>query len=136
MTDVAVPDGSIKRPTLQFCVLCDAVAPETQGTSKPSLLGLFSSIRGAPVALPQFFIDCRWINGGGTHVQKIRILKPDLAPLTEVALDPFVLDSRTASCDAISGFINLLFPSGGVYWVEIVLDDKLALSFPLPVFPK
>lgn len=122
-----------ERPILQFSVLCDAVATPQEIGNKPVFIGVFSQIQ-RPSGVPQFFVANRWINGLGEHTQRVRILGPDLSEIARSADFKFVLPTRTHSQDVFNGFVNLSFSKAGVYWVAVDLDDKLAVSYPLPVF--
>ena len=119
-------------PILQFSVLCDGVA-QGQG-NKPVFIGVFSNFVRTGV-VPQFFIVNRWIYGKGTFKQKIVIKSPDLAKtVVEIPEQEFVLKDEINSADIINGFVSVNFEKSGVYWVQIMLDDKMIMSYPIPVF--
>lgn len=122
----------MSKPVLQFSVLCDGV---TKGqSSKPVFIGIFDNFAHAGV-IPQFFIANRWIYGKGKFKQKITIKSPELnSNIIEVANQEFILQNETSPANIFSGFVNVNFEKAGVYWVEIFLDDKLVMSYPLPVY--
>jgi len=122
-----------ERPILQFSVLCDGVATPKETGNKPVFIGIFNAL-GGPRTIPQFFIINRWINGTGEHTQKIEILDPELKPILEPSEQKFLLPSKVEAADIFHGFINLNFSKSGVYWVKILLDGELAMSYPFPVF--
>ena len=119
------------KPILQFSVLCDGVAK--QG-NKPVFIGVFSNfVRTGVIA--QFFIANRWIYGKGTFKQKTVIKNPDLKKtIAEIPDQEFILKEEINGADIVNGFVNTNFEKPGVYWVEIYLDDKLVMSYPLPVY--
>ena len=119
------------KPILQFSVLCDGVAK--QG-NKPVFIGVFSNfVRTGVIA--QFFIANRWIYGKGTFKQKTVIKNPDLKKtIAEIPDQEFILKEEINGADIVNGFVNTNFEKPGVYWVEIYLDDKLAMSYLLPVY--
>lgn len=124
-------DNKSDRPILQFSVLCDGVAQQEQN-SKMSLMSIFTMIL-QPGILPQFFLVNKWTYGKGTFEQHIVIRDPDLKTLVETEKQGFKLHNETQSHDVINGFVNVNFSAPGVYWVEVYLDDKLSISYPLPV---
>lgn len=122
-----------EKPTLQFSVLCDGVATPKETGNKPVLIGVFSNLL-RPMIIPQFFIANRWINGLGEHNQTIKILDPELNEIAKVENQKFILASKVNSADIFCAFVNLNFAKSGVFWVKIELDNKTALSYPIPVF--
>jgi len=121
-----------ERPTLQFSVLCDGIATPRETGDKPVFIGVFS-ILVRPMTIPQFFIANRWINGEGEYTQIIKILNPELKEIARTT-QKFSLPSKVNGADIFSAFVNLRFPKAGVYWVQVELDGKIAMSYPLPVF--
>jgi len=119
-------------PKLQFSVLCDAIAPPNNN-NKPVFIGIFSSLL-KPIVVPQFFIANRWIGGQGEFTEKVKILTPQLKLLLETNADKVSLPTKVDSADVYHGFINVNFPTHGVYWIVIELDGEKVLSYPLPVF--
>ena len=128
-TQPAVEEKS--KPILQFSVLCDGVAK--QG-NKPVFIGVFSNFIRTGV-IPQFFIVNRWVYGKGTFKQKVVIKDPDLTKtVAEIPEQEFALQNETTGADLVLGFVNVNFEKGGVYWVQIILDGELVMSYPLPVY--
>lgn len=122
-----------ERPILQFSVLCDGIATPQEIGNKPVFIGIFSRLL-RPTTIPQFFIVNRWISGTGEHTQTIKILDPELKEVAKNQAQKFVLPSKVESVDLVNAFVNLNFSKAGVYWIKIELDDKIAMSYPLPVF--
>lgn len=126
-------ENRTERPILQFSVLCDGIATPQEMGNKPVFIGVFNSLL-RPMTVPQFFIANRWINGTGDHSQVIKILDPELKELAKTNAQKFILESKVNSADLFSAFVNLNFTKTGVYWIRVELDDKLAMSYPFPVF--
>lgn len=133
MTDPpSSPEGTpaATRPVWQYSVLCDAIAQNPN--AKLAIIGLFDSIQ-FPSVVPQFFIVNKWINGSGAFRESTRLLKPDLSAAGSPLVADVNLRSKTAAATTIHGLVNFAFIDSGVYWVEVKLDDKLVLAYPLPV---
>lgn len=126
-------ENKIEKPILQFSVLCDGIATPQEIGNKPVFIGVFNSLL-KPMTVPQFFIANRWINGTGEHIQGIKILDPELKELAKTENQKFILPSKVNSADLFSAFVNLNFSKPGVYWIKVELDDKIAMSYPFPVF--
>lgn len=126
-------ENKIERPIVQFSVLCDGIATPQEMRGKPVFIGIFSQLL-RPMTIPQFFIANRWISGLGEHTQIIKILDPELKEIAKTNAQKFNLKSKVESADLVNAFVNLNFPKAGVYWVKIELDDKIAMSYPIPVF--
>jgi len=118
-------------PDLQFAVLCDNVAAGPGG--KPVYVGVFDHFL-RPGTVPQFFVVARWANGLGEHAMKIRILDPELKPIFTSPDIPVPLRDKNTKATSQMGFQNFVFPSPGVYWFEILLNDNLVLAISVPVF--
>jgi len=121
-------------PNLQASLMCDDVRQERSG--KFILIGLFDVIAGPsfPLRYPQLFLVNRWCSGEGEFTQQTRILAPDQSTLVAQGKPILLrLPSPEASATHIEVFLNLEFRAPGVHWVEILLDDDLALRYPLRV---
>jgi hypothetical protein len=119
-------------PSLQYSVLCDAVAQDAT-TKKFSLIGLFDKIL-IPSVMTQFFIVNKWNNGQGSFEQTVEFLKPDLSLAVPPNTQAFVLPSRTDGGAVIgAGMLNFPFLEAGVWWVQVKLDGQLVLAYPIPV---
>jgi len=115
-------------PTLQFFILCDNIA---SAGSKPVFVGVFDQIL-RPGPIPQFVIAMRWVNGLGKHKVRIRVLNPELEEVEKFEGD-VELHHRAAQATAVFGVVNFVFAIPGVFWFEILLNDQLVSSIPLPV---
>lgn len=121
-------------PDLQSCLLCDDVRREHNG--KFILIGLFDSlgVPNLPITYPRLCLTTRWCSGQGDFIQSSRILKPDRAtPLVEGKQIPVRLKDELHTATNVEFFLNVKFEEAGVFWVEVNLDDRLKLSYPLRV---
>jgi hypothetical protein len=121
-------------PDLQSCVLCDDVRREHNG--KFILIGLFDSlgVPQLPVTYPRLCLATRWCSGEGEFTQSSRILKPDReTPLLEGKQIPIRLKDDLHTATNVEFFLNVKFEEAGVYWVEVLLEKQLKLSYPLRV---
>jgi len=126
-------ENKTERPIIQFSVLCDGIATPQEINNKPVFIGIFNRLL-KPMTIPQFFIANRWISGIGEHSQTIKILDPELKEIAKTEPQKFNLGSKVESADLLNAFVNLNFSKAGVYWIKVELDDKIAMSYPLPVF--
>lgn len=120
------------KPTLQFSVLCDDVRREDNG--KFMLLGLFETIGGAkyPLKHSRFFVADRWCKGVGEFREKIRIIDEESGkPLLESNETRFQLKELHHYHTTINRFDGVVFPRPGKYFVEVLLNDDLAISYPV-----
>lgn len=119
-------------PDLQFSVLCDDVRREDNG--KFMLLGLFEAINAKkfPATHHAMFIVNQWVKGEGAFAQKIQIVNSrDKSMVFQTEEQRFELPNIDSHHTLISRFNNIVFPEPGKYWVEIVLDGKLVLNYPI-----
>lgn len=120
------------KPNLQFSVLCDEVRREDNG--KFMLIGLFEAINAKqfPATHPSLYVVNRWCKGEGSFTQKIRIVNStDAKAVFETDNQPIELRDIDNHHTLISRINNLVFPSAGKYWVEILLDRELVLNYPI-----
>lgn len=129
--DTDKPEGG-KRPELQFSVMCDGAGKDKKG--KLILGGVFNQLVRIGI-VSQFFIANRWIYGKGKFNQTIIIHDPDhKKEIAKVEGQEFSLPHQANSADIVTGFVNVNFEKSGVYWVEILLNEKAVLTYPLPVY--
>lgn len=120
------------KPNLQFSVVCDDVRREDNG--KFMLLGLFEAITSTkfPATHRVLFVANRWCKGQGSFTQRIRIVNSlDKTVIFQTDEQHFELADIDAHHTLISAFNNLVFPVPGKYWVEVMLDRELFLSYPV-----
>lgn len=121
-------------PDLQSCIVCDDVRQERNG--KFILIGIFDALAATtlPVRHPQLVAVSRWCSGEGEFWQKTRLLGPDQQTVViEGKKIPIRLPSPEATATNVEIFMNILFPTEGTHWVEVILNGDLKLRFPLRV---
>lgn len=119
-------------PDLQSSLMCDDVRQERNG--KFMLIGLFDAIGvpNYPAVFQRICMVNRWCCGIGDFKQKTRILKPDgTSLLVEGKPVPVRLPNDEANATCIEVFMNVKLDTPGTYWVEILLDERLILRYPL-----
>lgn len=120
------------KPNLQFSVVCDDVRREENG--KFMLIGLFEAINAKqfPATHPSLYVVNRWCKGEGVFKQNIRIVNSrDRVVVFKTGEQPFELKDIDGHHTLVSKINNIVFPTAGKYWVEILLDNDLVLNYPL-----
>ena len=119
-------------PDLQSSLICDDVRQERNG--KFMLIGIFDAI-GVPQYPAVFQRICmvnRWCCGLGEFAQQTRLLKPDgVTVVVEGKPVPVKLPNEHANATCIEVFMNVELKEPGIYWIEILLDERLILRYPL-----
>jgi hypothetical protein len=120
-------------PTLLFSVLCDDVRREDNG--KFMLIGLFETIGTSkfPASHPALFVVNCWIKGLGTFTQHTRILNPKKEVLVKDNPTQFTLDDLNAKHTVIARFNNVCFQEPGFYSIEVMIENRLMVSYPVLV---
>lgn len=126
------PESNSMIPDLQSSLICDDVRQERNG--KFMLIGLFDAI-GVPKYPALFQRICmvnRWCCGVGEFMQQTRLLKSDgHTILVEGKPVPVRLPNDESNATCIEVFMNVKLEEPGTYWVEILLDERLVLRYPL-----
>jgi len=120
------------KPTLQFSVLCDDIRREDNG--KFMFLGLFETIGGAkfPLKHSRFYVADRWCKGIGSFREKIRIVDSESGKtLLESNETAFELKELHHYHTTINRYDGIVFPQPGKYFVEVLLDGDLVISYPM-----
>jgi len=121
-------------PDLQSSLLCDDVRQERNG--KFILIGLFDALWAStfPLKLPRLCIATRWCSGQGQFTQHSRILQPNR---NDVMLEgkpmPVRLKDELHTATNVEFFMNIEFKETGIYWIEVLLEDQLKLTYPLRI---
>ena len=100
-----------------------------------SLVGVLNLIpaNNIPVGLLKLAIWTRWVGGFGKFKQSARILAPDgTTVLGESAVEFEMLDVL-AQATNVNFFAGIQFNEYGTYTVEISLEDKKVIHYPLHV---
>jgi len=122
------------QPDLQSSLLCDDVRQERNG--KFILIGLFDAVASPnfPLRYPRLCTVNRWCSGQGEFTQTTKVLKPDRQTvLLQGKPIPVRLNDELATATNVELFLNVEFDQPGTYWIEIYLEDRLRLSYPLRV---
>lgn len=119
-------------PHLQFSVPCLEVKEPPQGP--PDFLSIFYEL-----PLPQFpfktdfeIANC-WSYGLGKFQQEVKVLKPNRAVHLSSGKQTFELHSTSVPFMAINQFEGIVFERPGLYWIEVDLQGKPVLTYPLNV---
>jgi hypothetical protein len=117
---------------LIYTLLCDDVRLEMG--NKISLMGVFQNImvEKLPISLIKFAVVNHWL-GEGVHQTEVRIVSPDKNNLI-VSSQPTHIELATGGfSDNVSFFVNVVFPTAGTYWVQILANAVLLEELPLIV---
>lgn len=120
------------KPTIQFSILCDDIRREDNG--KFMFIGLFETIGGVkfPLKHPRLFVANRWCKGVGQFQETIRVLHEETGKVLIQSRDnPFELKGIDHYHTSINRFDGIIFPEAGKYFVEILLDNDLMISYPI-----
>jgi hypothetical protein len=120
-------------PTLQASVICEDVRQEVNGMQ--SLVGVLSVIpaANAPIGVLKLCVWSRWTNGLGKFKQTARILAPDGKTVVVEAAVDFELQNANAQATNVHFFAGVQFKEFGLYHVELSLDGKVAIRYPVAI---
>ena len=121
-------------PDLQTSLLCDDVRQERNG--KFILIGIFDGLVVAqlPAAFPRLCLVNRWCCGHGQFTQRSRLVGPDgTSVVCEGQPIPIGLADEHQIGTTVEVFANVPFRVQGPHWVEVRLDQRLRLRYPLHV---
>lgn len=125
-----------KLPSLQFSVMCLNLIEESG--KPPTLQHVLYDLpfRHLPFRMDRFYIINCWTNGEGQFQQSVKIMNPARTQtFIETGEQAFTLEGSYTPQWMINAFANLEFSERGCYWVEVCLNGKLILDYPLPVRP-
>jgi len=128
--------ASFMLPSLLYSVLCDDVRREDNG--KFMLIGLFETIGVSkfPACHPVLYVVNCWIKGLGTFKQHTKILNPKKQVLLNDNPTEFSLEDFNVKHTVIARFNNICFEEEGIYSVEVMLEDRLMVSYPIIIEKK
>lgn len=120
-------------PDLQCSLLCEDVRAETSGNL--ILIGVLGVIRvpQVPITAPKVCVINRWCAGIGQFTEQVRLVGPDAQQVIRKSSSKFNLPDPTQTATLVSVFPGIEFPVGGVYHVEVLVDDVMKIRFPVPV---
>lgn len=132
---IAGGGASGRTPRLQFSVPCLQIDDQK---GPPSFMYVFYEMPFPefPFTFPEgqgFFVANGWCNGLGSFVQRMKILDPDRKQLVDTNEQPFQLKKSEEPFMAVNFITGMQFSKPGTYWIQIYLDNQLALEYPLPV---
>ena len=119
-------------PDLQCSLLCEDIRQEASGNL--ILIGVINVIRVPQVHITaaRLLIMNRWCSGIGTFTETVRLIGPDGAVLRKNSAK-FQLGDPTQIAVLANMFSNIEFPAGGVYHIEVLVDEVMKLRYPVPV---
>ena len=97
-------------------------------------LGLFETIGGFkfPLKHPTLYVANRWCKGVGGFRETIRIIQEESGKtIIQSKESPFELSGIDHHHTTINRFDGVFFPEAGKYFVEILLDGDLNISYPI-----
>lgn len=119
-------------PDLQCSLLCEDIRQETSGNL--ILVGVINVIRvpQVPITAARLLIMNRWCAGVGQFTETIRLIAPDGQVLRKNSAK-FQLGDPSQVAVLANVFANLEFPQGGLYHIEVLVDEVMKLRYPVPV---
>jgi hypothetical protein len=120
-------------PDLQASLVCEDVRQEVTGHF--ILLGVIGVIRVPQVPVTAFKLCAfnRWTAGVGAFTEEVRLIAPDGATVLRKGQVKFNLQDATHHAINVTVFGQIEFPSAGVYYIEVLVDDVMKLRYPLSV---
>lgn len=120
-------------PDLQCALVCEDVRQETTGNF--ILLGVTAFLRvpQVPITANRLCVFTRWCAGVGSFTESVRVIAPDQTTMIRESKVKFALQDPAHNATNLSVFAQLEFTTGGIYFVEVLVDDVMKLRFPLPV---
>ena len=93
----------------------------------------FLHVPQLPVVALKFSLFNRWTAGVGQFNENVRLIAPDQTTVLRKGQVKFALQDATHHATNVTVFPQVEFPAGGVYYVEVLVDDVMKIRFPLPV---
>lgn len=120
-------------PDLQSALVCEDVRQEVTGNF--ILLGVTAFLRvpQVPITANRLCVFTRWCAGVGNFTESVRVIAPDQTTLVRESKVKFTLQDPAHNATNLSVFAQLEFTAGGIYFIEVLVDDVMKLRFPLPI---
>ncbi len=120
-------------PDLQACILCEDVRQEMNGNFV--LLGILGTLNvpALPITAFKLCLFTRWCCGRGTFTHRYRIVLPDNTSAISTSQGTFELPSVEDHVTHVTVFPNVQFQQAGTHWIEVEVEEKLKLRFPLTI---
>jgi hypothetical protein len=120
-------------PDMQCALVCEDVRQEVTGNF--ILLGVTAFLRvpQVPITANRLCVFTRWCAGVGSFTESVRLIAPDQTTVIRESKVKFALQDPAHNATNFSVFAQLEITTGGIYFVEVLVDDVMKLRFPLPV---
>ena len=120
-------------PDLQASLLCEDVRQEANGNFM--VIGIMGYIRvpQVPVTALKLCVFNRWTSGVGQFTEAVRLIAPDGTTVLRQSQVKFNLQDAAHHAINVTLFGQLEFPAGGVYHVEVLVDDVPKIRYPVPL---
>jgi hypothetical protein len=120
-------------PDLQCSILCEEVRQEINGNF--ILIGVIDMVRVPQVPVTAFKLSIfnRWTAGIGQFTEGVRLIGPDQSTVIRKSEIKFAMKDPSFNATTVTLFANVEFASGGVYYMEVLVDDVMKVRFPINV---
>ena len=120
-------------PDLQCFLLCEDVRHEANGNF--IIVGVIGVVRvpQVPVTAFKLCVFNRWTAGLGQFTESVRLIGPDQTTVLRKGQVKFALQDPAHHATNVTVFPQVEFPTAGVYYIEVLVDDVMKIRFPLPV---
>lgn len=120
-------------PDLQSSLLCEEVRQEINGNF--IIVGVLGLIRvpQVPITAMKMCVFNRWTAGVGQFTEAVRLIAPDQTTVVRQSSVKFQLPDPAHNATNVTVFTQIEFTAGGVYYIEVLVDDVMKLRFPLPI---
>jgi hypothetical protein len=120
-------------PDLQCSLVCEEVRQEANGNFL--LLGIlgYVAVPQIPITAFKLCLFNRWTAGVGQFTESVRILAPDKATVIRTSSQKFALQEAAQHFTSITVLPQVQFPTAGVYYVEVLVDEVMKMRYPLPL---
>jgi len=118
-------------PDLQCSLICEDVRQEANGNF--FLVGILNYIRVPQVPITAFKLSLfnRWTAGLGQFIESVRLVAPDQTTVMRKSEVKFALPDISMHATNVTVFPQVEFPTAGVYFVEVLVDEVMKLRYPL-----
>src|SRR6185503_15773389 len=120
-------------PDLQCSLLCEDIRQEASGNF--ILVGVLNFVRvpQLPVTAFKLCVFNRWTAGLGQFTENVRLIAPDQTTVLRQGQVKFALQDASHHATNVTVFPQIEFPTAGVYFLEVLVDDVMKIRFPVPV---
>jgi len=120
-------------PDLQASLLCEDIRQEVNGNFL--IVGIIGVIRvpQIPITALKLCVFNRWTAGIGGFHETVRLVAPDMTTVVRQSQVNFALQDPAHHATNVSVFGQVEFPTAGLFFVEVLVDDVMKIRFPVPV---